>query len=103
MRRYAGSRSIRADVLEVHTSSDEGVGRLADGARRADEGLAPLCQQGIARRDQHHLRVGGSLRQGSPARLLPAARPAIDRRALRIHPLRLSTFSNNGVSPQWES
>lgn len=30
MQRYAGSGSIRADVPEEHTSSDEGAGRLAD-------------------------------------------------------------------------
>ena len=33
-----------------------------------------------------------SLRQGPPARLLPAARPARNGRALRLLPLKLSTF-----------
>lgn len=71
MRCYVGSRSIRADVPESPTPSDEGDRRLADGTCRVDDGLASLCQQGAARRDQHHVRLCGSLRQGLPARLLP--------------------------------
>lgn len=57
MRRHAGRESIRADVPEEHVPSDEGAGRFVDGTRRAEEGLASLCQQGAAWRDQHHLRA----------------------------------------------
>ena len=57
-----GSESMRADVVEEPIPSDEGAGRLADGTRRADEGFAPLCQQGAARRGQYHVCLCGSLR-----------------------------------------
>ncbi len=36
---------MRADIPEKNASSDEGEGRLSDGTRRTDEGIASRCQQ----------------------------------------------------------